>query len=51
MIYFDNAATSLHKPDSVADAVFAAIKNMGNSGRGSYTALCNEGNSCKTISC
>ena len=38
MIYFDNAATSMQKPDSVADAVYAAIKNMGNSGRGSHTA-------------
>lgn len=38
MIYFDNAATSLQKPDSVADAVYAAIKSMGNCGRGSHTA-------------
>ncbi|WP_312370470.1 aminotransferase class V-fold PLP-dependent enzyme [Lachnoclostridium sp.] len=45
MIYFDNAATSLHKPDSVADAVYAAIKNMGNSGRGSYTASLEAGRS------
>lgn len=38
MIYFDNAATSLRKPDTVADAVYAAIKSMGNCGRGSYSA-------------
>lgn len=38
MIYFDNAATSLQKPDSVADAVYAAIKSMGNCGRGSHSA-------------
>lgn len=38
MIYFDNAATSLQKPDSVADAVYAAVKNMGNCGRGSHAA-------------
>ena len=36
MIYFDNAATSFHKPDSVAEAVYNAIKNMGNSGRGAH---------------
>lgn len=38
MIYFDNAATSLLKPASVADAVYAAIKNMGNSARASHSA-------------
>lgn len=38
MIYFDNAATSLQKPDSVAEAVFYAIKNMGNCGRGGHMA-------------
>ncbi len=36
MIYFDNAATSLHKPDTVADAVYHAIHNMGNVGRGTH---------------
>jgi cysteine desulfurase family protein len=36
MIYFDSAATSLQKPDCVADAVYHAIKNMTNSGRGVY---------------
>ena len=34
MIYFDNAATSLHKPKSVALAVYDAIHTLGNSGRG-----------------
>lgn len=38
MIYFDHAATSLQKPDSVAEAVFSAIKNMGNCGRGAHSA-------------
>lgn len=38
MIYFDNAATSLHKPDTVADATYYAIKSMANSGRGAYSA-------------
>jgi cysteine desulfurase family protein len=41
MIYFDSAATSLHKPDSVADAVYDAIRNMGNCGRGAYEASLN----------
>ena len=35
MIYFDNASTSLQKPDEVALAVYQAIKNgSGNPGRG-----------------
>lgn len=38
MIYFDNAATTLRKPDAVADAVADAIRNMGNSGRGGNEA-------------
>lgn len=41
MIYFDNAATSLQKPDSVADAVYHAMKTMGNSSRGSHKAALN----------
>lgn len=36
MIYFDNAATSLHKPASVAQAVYNAINTLGNSGRGAH---------------
>lgn len=36
-VYFDNAATTYPKPDSVADAVYDYIKNNGsNIGRGSY---------------
>jgi cysteine desulfurase family protein len=38
MIYLDNAATSYHKPKSVADAVYQALLGMGNSGRGAYEA-------------
>lgn len=38
MIYFDNAATSLQKPDTVAEAVYTAIKTMGNGGRGGHPA-------------
>ncbi len=34
MIYMDNAATTLHKPDAVKDAVAAAFDIMGNAGRG-----------------
>ena len=34
MIYFDNAATTLHKPDCVVAAVTAAMCSLGNSGRG-----------------
>ena len=35
MIYFDNSATTLHKPDSVADAVYDAIvtQQFANPGR------------------
>ena len=35
MIYLDNAATSLKKPQAVIDAVINALQNMGNAGRGS----------------
>ena len=34
MIYLDNAATTLKKPDCVKAAVVAAFDRMGNSGRG-----------------
>ena len=34
MIYLDNAATSMRKPDCVVDAVVSAMQSMGNSGRG-----------------
>jgi cysteine desulfurase family protein len=43
MIYFDSAATSLYKPDEVADAVYDAIKSMGNSGRGAHGAALEAG--------
>ena len=38
MIYFDNAATTLQKPETVAKAVAEAISNFGNAGRGAYDA-------------
>ena len=34
MIYMDNAATTLHKPDAVKEAVLAAFDTIGNAGRG-----------------
>ncbi len=39
MIYFDNAATTLHKPDCVLRANAYALKNLcANAGRGSHSA-------------
>lgn len=38
MIYFDNAATTLQKPDTVAKEVSNAIATLGNAGRGAYDA-------------
>lgn len=34
MIYLDNAATTMQKPQAVLDAVVAAMTSMGNAGRG-----------------
>ena len=34
MIYLDNAATTMHKPQSVIDAVAQAMCLLGNAGRG-----------------
>lgn len=38
MIYFDNAATTLHKPAEVAEAVKDAILTLGNASRGAHEA-------------
>ncbi len=38
MIYFDNAATTLQKPDCVKEAIIKALDQMGNSGRGVHEA-------------
>lgn len=38
MIYMDNAATTMHKPQEVIDAVVAAMSSMGNAGRGANEA-------------
>jgi len=41
MIYLDNAATTLHKPPAVAQAVLTALSSLGNGGRGAHEAsLC-----------
>ena len=40
MIYLDNAATTMHKPQCVIDAMVEALNSMGNGGRGAHgTAL------------
>lgn len=38
MIYLDNAATTLYKPEAVIEAVANAMRHLGNSGRGSGSA-------------
>lgn len=41
MIYLDHAATSFHKPPEVVEAVYHAMKESGNSGRGTHgISLC-----------
>lgn len=41
MIYFDNAATTIHKPTCVVEAVAKAMGYMGNSGRGAHQSAMN----------
>ena len=36
MIYLDNAATTMHKPKQVIQAVVDAMDTMGNSARGAH---------------
>lgn len=38
MIYMDNAATTMRKPEQVVQAVAAAMESMGNAGRGAHGA-------------
>lgn len=38
MIYLDNAATTMRKPQEVIDAVVTAMCSMGNAGRGAHAA-------------
>lgn len=38
MIYFDNAATTMQKPQEVIEAVTKALTSMGNAGRGGHDA-------------
>ena len=37
MIYFDNAATTIQKPDCVVRSVMEAMCSLGNSGRGVHS--------------
>ena len=43
MIYMDNAATTMHKPQEVIDAVVSAMSSMGNAGRGASEAALSAG--------
>lgn len=38
MIYMDNAATTMRKPEEVIEAVVGAMNSMGNAGRGAHSA-------------
>ena len=38
MIYFDNAANTMHKPETVIHAVAQALNSLGNAGRGAHEA-------------
>ena len=38
MIYLDNAATTIHKPEGVVQAMVQALSSLGNSGRGAHEA-------------
>ena len=38
MIYMDNAATTLQKPEEVKQAILYALEHMGNAGRGGTEA-------------
>ena len=50
VIYMDNAATTMHKPKTVIDAVVAAMSSMGNAGRGANEAsLSASRKACKII--
>ena len=37
MIYLDNAATTIHKPPQVSEAVLHAMTTMGNAARGAHS--------------
>lgn len=41
MIYMDNAATTIHKPEVVIEAVADAMRHMGNAGRGAHVVSLN----------
>ena len=58
MIYMDNAATTLQKPEEVKQAILYALEHMGNAGRGGTEAalgcfekyLCSKGKACGFLS-
>ena len=43
MIYLDNAATTMRKPQEVVDAVMAAMGSLGNAGRGASAGALDAG--------
>lgn len=43
MIYLDNAATTMRKPQEVVDAVAAAMGSLGNAGRGAFAGALDAG--------
>ena len=51
MIYLDNAATTMHKPQAVIDAVVQAMCSLGNAGRGATSGALDAArtiHSCRT---
>lgn len=42
MIYLDNAATSLQKPEEVEEEMIRALHTMGNPGRGALMPRCRQ---------
>ena len=46
MIYLDNGATTLHKPQAVRAAVNRALLSCANPGRGGYPAAMEGGRGC-----
>ena len=48
MIYLDNAATTLHKPPQVEQAILEALHTAGNPGRGAHEPTFTPHGSCWT---
>ena len=51
MIYLDNAATTMVKPQCVMDAVVAAMTTMGNAGRGAHGSALSSGRTVYDTRC